>query len=87
MSALAPTLPTTKPRLRGVSHQVAFFLAIVATASLVSSAAPGAPAMAALVFGSGLVLLFGVSALYHRVDWARRRARASVAWTTPRSSC
>jgi hemolysin III len=68
----------TKPRLRGVSHQVAFFLAIAATALLVAQAETGRGRLAALVFGVSLVLLFGVSALYHRVDWtpaARARMR------------
>ena len=80
MNVLAPSPASpVKPRLRGVSHQVAFFLAIAATAGLVARAAPGAPAQAAFVFGAGLVVLFGVSALYHRVDWtpaARARVRS-----------
>jgi hemolysin III len=67
-----------KPLLRGVSHQVAFFVAIVATLALVSGARGGAAAGAALIFGLTLVTLFGVSALYHRVDWGpagRQRMR------------
>ena len=58
-----------KPRLRGVSHQVAFFLALAATAVLRAVARETRARLAALVFGSSLVLLFGVSALYHRVHW------------------
>jgi hemolysin III len=67
-----------KPLLRGVSHQVAFFVAIVATGVLVRSTRTPAAAYAAVVFGAALVLQFGVSALYHRVDWspdARKRMR------------
>jgi hemolysin III len=67
-----------KPLLRGVSHQVAFFCAIVASAVLVVRARPGAATLAALVFGASLVMLFGTSALYHRVEWspeARKRMR------------
>lgn len=67
-----------KPLLRGVSHQVSFFVAIAATIALVARAASRASASAALVFGFTLVLLFGTSALYHRVDWApaaRQRMR------------
>lgn len=70
--------PATKPLLRGVSHQIAFFAAIVATCALVLGARSGTAARAALVFGSSLVTLFGISALYHRVDWqpvARQRMR------------
>jgi hemolysin III len=67
-----------KPLLRGVSHQVAFFVSIAATAALVPWASSRAALVAALVFGASLLTLFGVSALYHRVDWtpeARRRMR------------
>jgi hemolysin III len=68
--------PRSKPLLRGVSHQVSFFVAIVATAALVRSAPSRAGALAALVFGATLVLLFGTSACYHRIDWTpRARAR------------
>lgn len=67
-----------KPLLRGVSHQISFFIAIAATAILVSRAATPEVAKAALVFGASLVLLFGTSACYHRIDWtppARARMR------------
>jgi hemolysin III len=67
-----------KPLLRGVSHQVAFFVAIFATAFLYARAAAGGPKTATLAFGACLVFLFGTSALYHRVDWtpeARQRMR------------
>jgi hemolysin III len=67
-----------KPLLRGVSHQVSFFLAIVATAMLVMRTQTRAGSTASLVFGASLVLLFGTSACYHRIDWkpaARARMR------------
>ncbi len=67
-----------KPLLRGVSHQIAFFAATLATIALVSRSRGGVAAGAALVFGLTLVTLFGVSALYHRVDWGpagRQRMR------------
>ncbi len=73
-AALAP--PLSKPRLRGVSHHIAFFVAIAATAWLVLAHAWAV--RPALVFGCALSLLFGTSALYHRVDWsvtARQRMR------------
>lgn len=68
--------PPTKPTLRGVSHQFAFFLALAATVWLVL--AHSSSARATLVFGAALSLLFGTSALYHRVTWspaARQRMR------------
>jgi hemolysin III len=67
-----------KPLLRGVSHQIAFFLALAASWFLVRSTVTVEAARAAFVFGASLVTLFGTSALYHRVDWspaARRRMR------------
>jgi hemolysin III len=72
------THPPTKPLLRGVSHQVAFFIAILATLVLVVVARSGEAARCAGVFGATLITLFGVSALYHRIDWspgARQRMR------------
>jgi hemolysin III len=67
-----------KPLLRGVSHQVAFFVALLAGAVLVVRANSARAVIASLVFGSSLALLFGVSALYHRVRWTpqqRQRMR------------
>src|SRR5580700_1818649 len=58
-----------KPLLRGVSHQVAFFAAVAAAAALVLRSKSFEAAVAATVFGGSLSLLFGTSALYHRVQW------------------
>ncbi len=77
MGAQPQTAPV-KPLLRGVSHQVSFFVAIVATAVLVVRAGTSPASTAALVFGATLVLLFGTSACYHRISWtpaARQRMR------------
>jgi hemolysin III len=74
----ASVIAPAKPLLRGVSHQISFFCALVATAALVARARPGAATAAAFVFGLSLANLFGTSALYHRIDWsprARRRVR------------
>jgi hemolysin III len=78
------TLP--KPLLRGWSHAVA---AIVAVAGLVSLVAitrhDPAKLVSMAVYGTGLVLLFAVSATYHifnwppRVkDWLRRADHATI---------
>lgn len=58
-----------KPRLRGVSHHMAFYVALAAGAALVAIATSRA-VVAAGVYAATLALLFGVSAAYHRVDWA-----------------
>jgi hemolysin III len=62
-------ISTSKPLLRGASHQVAFFLALLATAWLLRVARLGPQAMFTSIFGGSLVVLFGTSALYHRVRW------------------
>ncbi len=67
-----------KPLLRGVSHQVAFYLALVVGAALTALAAPGAPTWCALVYSICLAALFGISSAYHRPTWtpvARQRMR------------
>ena len=58
-----------KPRLRGVSHQWAFFASLVPGATLVSLAGTATAAAAAGVFALSMSAPLGVSALYHRV-WA-----------------
>lgn len=68
-----------KPLLRGVSHQVSFFVTLAASVLLFRRAwyIPDARG-ACLVFALALANLFGTSALYHRIDWsptARARMR------------
>jgi hemolysin III len=67
--------PRLRPRLRGVLHQYAFFVALAAAAPLVLMARSGRAALAAAVYGASLASLFGVSALYHRVTWSVRARR------------
>ena len=60
------------PRLRGVTHAYAFFVAVIAAALLIVMTPGGAPRMAATVYGVGLCALFGGSGLYHRWRWNPR---------------
>lgn len=64
-----------KPKLRGVIHEYAFFVAIALGALLVWRANGGRQEVATAIYAAGICGLFGVSALYHRVTW-RPRARA-----------
>jgi hemolysin III len=64
-----------KPRLRGVSHQWAFFVALVAGAALVIAAPSGRATLAATIYAISVVAMFGASALYHRIDWKSIGAR------------
>jgi hemolysin III len=55
------------PLLRGVSHFWAFWCALAVTIPLVALAPGGAARGAAIVYGIGLCVLFGGSALFHRL--------------------
>ncbi len=61
-----------KPRLRGVSHQYAFFAAMAAGAALVVLARGAEARVAVGVYALSLCAMFGASALYHRIDWPPR---------------
>ncbi|MDP3236102.1 MAG: hemolysin III family protein [Myxococcales bacterium] len=65
-----------KPMLRGVSHQVGFFIALLAGAALVFSATGTAAKLVCAIYAVSLANLLGTSALYHRPTWSlRARAR------------
>lgn len=66
-------LDLTKPQLRGMLHLVAFPLSIV-SGIVVTVIAEGTTAtIGAAVYALSGVILFGVSALYHRGHWDDRR--------------
>lgn len=70
--------PKPKPKLRGVLHALAAIAALPATVILVSRARSSGSAAMAVMYGLSLVLVFGVSGLYHTPMWslaARRRLR------------
>jgi hemolysin III len=67
------TIPEpAKPRLRGVIHQYAFFVALVLGACLVLLAPGGEPRLAAAIYAASVAGLLGTSALYHRRNWTTR---------------
>src|SRR5436190_8607228 len=61
-----------KPKLRGVLHQAAFFIAVALAPLLIIGADGGRPRLGAAVFAGSVVACFGASALYHRVTWTPR---------------
>ena len=69
-------VPDLKPRLRGLSHQWAFFVSLLTGGALVLSAPTAEATVAAAVYAASVAGLFGASALYHRVNWASAKARA-----------
>jgi len=59
-----------KPRLRGVFHEGAFYVALSLAVPLALTAEPGRARVAAIVFSACLASCFGASALYHRPTWS-----------------
>jgi hemolysin III len=80
MSGVAPAAdppPIGRPLLRGVSHEVGFFVACLVGVALVVTL-DGRRLVAASAFAASAAAMLGASALYHRVIWtplARRRMR------------
>src|SRR5918997_2750942 len=72
---MAELTPDLKPRLRGVSHQWAFFVSLVTGAVLVLLAPNGEALAAAAIYAVSVCALFGTSALYHRINWRSLNAR------------
>ena len=71
----AQAVAALKPRLRGVSHQYAFFVSVVCGALLVALADPGRATLAAAIYATAVSGLLGTSALYHRVTWKPQARR------------
>lgn len=69
MTSSSAQKPKQKPLLRGYLHQEAFFIALGACALLVAKSSKSITLLAALVYSFGLLMMLGVSAVYHRVHW------------------
>jgi hemolysin III len=72
----APRL--SKPKLRGVFHELGFYAAAAVGVTVVVTAEPGRARIAGLIFASCVAFCFGASAVYHRPTW-RPRARSWLA--------
>jgi hemolysin III len=68
-----PVPPQAKPRLRGLSHEIAFYLALPLGIVLVLEADTARGQAAAAVFAASVAAMFGASGLYHRVNWSDAR--------------
>jgi hemolysin III len=71
-------LARTRPLLRGVFHVVAVVVALPAVAWLVTASGTRLAAAGAGVYGATVIVLFAVSATYHRVMWTDPRVRSIV---------
>ena len=74
-AAAGEFIARSKPRLRGVSHEWAFFVSLIAGAALVVAAPTARATATAAIYAASLSALLGVSALYHRVNWRRPEIR------------
>jgi hemolysin III len=68
-------IASVKPRLRGVSHEWAFFISLVLGAALIIAAKTPQATLAVAIYAVSLSALLGTSALYHRVNWKRPEVR------------
>jgi hemolysin III len=73
--AATDAIAAVKPRLRGVSHEWAFFVSLFLGAGLIIAAETPRATLAVAIYAVSLSALFGTSALYHRVNWRRPNAR------------
>jgi len=71
----AEAIAAVKPRLRGVSHEWAFFVSLFLGAGLIVAAKTPEATLAVAIYAVSLSALLGTSALYHRVNWTRPEAR------------
>jgi hemolysin III len=68
-------IAAVKPKLRGVSHEWAFFVSLFLGAALIVAADSPKATAAVAIYAASLSALLGTSALYHRVDWKRPQVR------------
>jgi hemolysin III len=73
--ATADAIALVKPKLRGVSHEWAFFLSLGFGTVLIVLAKTPKATFAVAIYAISLSALLGTSALYHRVDWRRPNVR------------
>src|SRR5262249_8584763 len=68
-------IAAVKPKLRGVSHEWAFFVSLFLGAGLILAAKTPKATLAVAIYAVSLSALLGTSALYHRVNWKRPNVR------------
>ena len=73
--AAVDAIAAVKPKLRGVSHEWAFFISLFLGAALIFAAKTPKATLAVAIYAVSLSALLGTSALYHRVNWTRPNVR------------
>lgn len=61
-------LSSTKPKMRGLLHEISFFASLV-TGPLLIAISNAGYRLGSAIYSFSVSTLFGVSALYHRPDW------------------
>ena len=59
----------SKPLLRGLIHQVMFFIAVGACVPLIINSSSAEGYVATSIYSAAILMMFGFSALYHRFNW------------------
>ncbi len=81
LTGLVADGPPPRPRLRGWIHLWSFVVAVAACTALITVAATQSTPLAVVataVYSVTVLGVFGVSALYHRVNWSTPRGRAMI---------
>jgi hemolysin III len=71
-TALAEQPAAARPLLRGLSHQLAFFIAVPLGVMFALHPATAAGRGAAIAYGATVAFMFGASGAYHRITWSLR---------------
>ena len=58
-----------KPLLRGYFHEWMFFISIGACIPLIIKSTSSTELISTIIYSIGIFMMFGFSALYHRVNW------------------
>ena len=72
MPSLAPTTADIRPLLRGWLHLICAIASIPVGILVIANAEGGRARLGAAVYAVGLLTMFSVSAIYHRVRWSER---------------
>ncbi|MEO9137692.1 MAG: hemolysin III family protein [Jatrophihabitans sp.] len=78
VATLVETVAQLKPRLRGFLHTYAAYVSIASGAALVAVAwalRGGVAGIVTVIYCVTVTMLFGTSALYHRLSWSPRALR------------
>ena len=68
-------LEAGRPRLRGLSHQIAFFAAVPAAVAVTLTTHGGVARAAGASFAVSVAAMFGVSSIFHRGSWTPAASR------------